>query len=86
MASGTIKAVVSKSDIVNNLTTSTTGKVLDASQGKALKDSVDTKITDSGNDNTSKIASMNIAYSGGWVLEVIDKAGNHRKINFDGTM
>ena len=42
MASGTIKAVVSKSDIVNNLATSTAGKVLDASQGKVLKDSIDT--------------------------------------------
>jgi len=38
MASGTIKAVLSRGDVANNLTTSTAGKVLDASQGKILSD------------------------------------------------
>jgi hypothetical protein len=42
MASGTIKAVLSRSDVANNLTTSTAGKVLDASQGKILSDQIGT--------------------------------------------
>ena len=40
MASGTIKAVLSRGDVANNLTTSTAGKVLDASQGKILSDQI----------------------------------------------
>lgn len=32
---------INKTNIANNLTTTTTGSVLDATQGKALKDSVD---------------------------------------------
>lgn len=36
MASGTIKAVIPKSDIVNNLTTNDSTKVLSAAQGYAL--------------------------------------------------
>jgi len=40
MASGTIKAVVPKSDIVNNLTTNDSTKVLSAAQGKALSDQI----------------------------------------------
>lgn len=35
--------ILSSSSIVNNLTTSTTGKVLDASQGKVLSDKINTK-------------------------------------------
>ena len=41
MASGTIKSVVPRSDIVNNLTTNDSTKVLSAAQGKALKDNAD---------------------------------------------
>ena len=40
MASGTIKAVVGRSDIVNNLTTNDSTKVLSAAQGKALSDQI----------------------------------------------
>jgi len=43
MASGTIKAVLSRGDVANNLTTSTAGKVLDASQGKILSDQITLK-------------------------------------------
>lgn len=42
MATGTIKAVVSKSDVVNNLTTNDSTKVLSAAQGKALNDKIAT--------------------------------------------
>ena len=45
MASGTIKSVVPRSDIVNNLTTNDSTKVLSAAQGKALKDIADTLST-----------------------------------------
>ena len=38
MASGTIKSVVPRSDIVDNLTTNDSTKVLSAAQGKALAD------------------------------------------------
>lgn len=38
---GVINETLFDTDIVNNLTTSTTGSVLDASQGKALKDLID---------------------------------------------
>lgn len=41
---------VSTSDVANNLTTTTAGKVLDARQGKALKDLVPTKTSDLTND------------------------------------
>ena len=40
MASGTIKSVVPRSDIVNNLTTNDSTKVLSAAQGKALYDKI----------------------------------------------
>ena len=40
MANGTIKAVVGRSDIVNNLTTNDSTKVLSAAQGKALSDQI----------------------------------------------
>ena len=38
---------VNKSDVVNNVTTTTAGKVLDARQGKALQDAINTKIRSS---------------------------------------
>ena len=37
--------MLTSSDIANNLTTTTTGKVLDATQGKALKDLIGNAIT-----------------------------------------
>lgn len=40
MASGTIKAVVGRSDIVNNLTTNDSTKVLSAAQGKTLNSKI----------------------------------------------
>lgn len=36
-----VESALTTSDIANNLTTETVGKVLDATQGKALKDAVD---------------------------------------------
>ena len=41
-----LNAKVNTSDIVNNLTTTASGKVLDARQGKALKDYVDGLVGD----------------------------------------
>lgn len=45
-----LNAKVNTSDIVNNLTTTASGKVLDARQGKALKDYVDGLVGDIEND------------------------------------
>ena len=45
-----LDAKVNTSDIANNLTTTTSGKVLDARQGKALKDYVDGLVGDIEND------------------------------------
>lgn len=42
--SDTLDTKVNKSDIANNLTTTTPGKVLDASQGEILKEAIDGKI------------------------------------------
>ena len=42
MASGTIKAVVGREDIVDNLTTNDGTKVLSAKQGKVLSDQIET--------------------------------------------
>ena len=44
MASGTIKAVVSRADVVDNLTTNDATKVLSAKQGKTLSDQIDSKL------------------------------------------
>ena len=41
----THSGMLTSSDIANNLTTTTTGKVLDATQGKALKDLIGNAIT-----------------------------------------
>ena len=45
MASGTIKAVVSKSDIVDNLTTNDSTKVLSAAQGYSLNSNLANLVT-----------------------------------------
>ena len=63
---------VNKTDIANNLTTATAGKVLDASQGKILKDSIDamdeaykaadTTINGAINTINNNISAMDTAY------------------------
>ena len=45
ITSSAISGMLTSSDIANNLTTTTTGKVLDATQGKALKDLIGDAIT-----------------------------------------
>ena len=45
ITSSAITGMLTTSDIANNLTTTTTGKVLDASQGKALADLIGNAIT-----------------------------------------
>lgn len=45
-----LNAKVNTSNIANNLTTTASGKVLDARQGKALKDYVDKLVGDIEND------------------------------------
>ena len=45
LTSSAITGMLTTSDIANNLTTTTTGKVLDASQGKALADLIGNAIT-----------------------------------------
>ena len=45
LTSSAISGMLTSSDIANNLTTTTTGKVLDASQGKALADLIGNAIT-----------------------------------------
>ena len=45
LTSSAISGMLTSSDIANNLTTTTTGKVLDASQGKALADLIGDAIT-----------------------------------------
>lgn len=49
---------VKKTDVVNNLTTTDSGKALDARQGKALKDAVDAKVAtaDVANDLTTTVS------------------------------
>ena len=54
---------VNKSDVVNNVTTTTAGKVLDARQGKALQDAINTKI------NKSDIANNVTTTAEGKVLD-----------------
>ena len=44
MASGSISAIIKYSQVKNNLTTTAAGGVLDARQGKALKDSLTPKV------------------------------------------
>lgn len=45
LAGHTHTGMLTSSDIANNLTTTTTGKMLDATQGKALKDLIGNAIT-----------------------------------------
>ena len=54
---------VNKSDVVNNVTTTTAGKVLDARQGKALQDGINTKV------NKSDIANNVTTTAEGKVLD-----------------
>ena len=54
---------VNKSDVVNNVTTTTAGKVLDARQGKALQDGINTKV------NTSDVVNNTTTTTAGKVLD-----------------
>ena len=54
---------VNKNDVVNNVTTTTAGKVLDARQGKALQDGINTKV------NKSDIANNVTTTTEGKVLD-----------------
>ena len=54
---------VNKNDVVNNVTTTTAGKVLDARQGKALQDGINTKV------NKSDIANNVTTTTAGKVLD-----------------
>ena len=54
---------VNKNDVVNNVTTTTAGKVLDARQGKALQDGINTKV------NKSDIANNVTTTAEGKVLD-----------------
>ena len=56
MASGTIKAVIGRSDIVNNLTTNDSTKVLSAAQGYALN----SKVAHYGEQYITNVSSSNI--------------------------
>lgn len=60
------------SDIANNLTTTTPGKVLDATQGKALNDSIST--TNKAITNKHKVKSIKVTTSG-WTSDTTSQSG-----------
>ena len=66
---------VNKSDVVNNVTTTTAGKVLDARQGKALQDAINTKI------NKSDIANNTTTTAEGKVLDARQGKALHDDID-----
>lgn len=57
--------VVPKTDIVNNLTETTTGKVLDATQGKALNDTI---------SNSHKVSTFEVSTSS-WTQDTTSQSG-----------
>ena len=61
------------SDIANNLTTTTVGKVLDATQGKALNDSIST--TNTAITNKHKVTSVQVTTSG-WTADTTSQSGS----------
>jgi hypothetical protein len=63
---------VNTSDIANNLTTTTAGKVLDATQGKALNDSIST--TNTAITNKHKVTSVQVTTSG-WTADTTSQSG-----------
>jgi hypothetical protein len=64
---------VNTSDIANNLTTTTEGKVLDATQGKALNDSIST--TNTAITNKHKVKSVQVTTSG-WTADTTSQSGS----------
>lgn len=64
---------VNTSDIANNLTTTTAGKVLDATQGKALNDSIST--TNTAITNKHKVTSVQVTTSG-WTADSTSQSGS----------
>jgi hypothetical protein len=66
---------VNKSDVVNNVTTTTAGKVLDARQGKALQDGINAKV------NKSDIANNVTTTAEGKVLDARQGKALQDKIN-----
>lgn len=64
---------VNKSDIANNLTTTTAGKVLDATQGKALNDSISD--TNTAITNKHKVSSIQVTTSG-WTADTTSQSGS----------
>lgn len=56
---------INTNDIVNNLTATTPGKVLDATQGKALNDSI---------NNKHKVTSKQV-YTSGWATDTTSQSG-----------
>ena len=61
------------SDIANNLTTTTAGKVLDATQGKALNDSI--SATNTAITNKHKVTSVQVTTSG-WTADSTSQSGS----------
>lgn len=60
-------------DIANNLTTTTAGKVLDATQGKALNDSI--SATNTAITNKHKVTSVQVTTSG-WTSDTTSQSGS----------
>lgn len=68
-----ISGKLGTSDIANNLTTTTTGKVLDATQGKALNDSI--SATNTAITNKHKVTSVQVTTSG-WTADSTSQSGS----------
>lgn len=67
-----IDAKLGSSDVANNLTTTTAGKVLDARQGKALNDSI--SATNIAISNKHKVTSVQVSTSG-WTSDTTSQSG-----------
>ena len=67
-----IDAKLGTSDIANNLTTTTPGKVLDATQGKTLNDSISN--TNTAITNKHKVTSVQVTTSG-WTADTTSQSG-----------
>ena len=67
-----IAAKLGASDIANNLTTTTAGKVLDATQGKALNDSI--SATNTAITNKHKVTTLQVTTSG-WTEDTTSQSG-----------
>ena len=80
---GDYEEIIVKDDIVNNLTTSTTGSVLDASQGKALKDTLDatTSTSISNMNNIGTLANLTTTAKTDLVSAINEVDGNIPTVN-----